>query len=260
VRRVGPIVVAAFAASCGRFGFVPSDGTGDGGGDRDSSLIGTDDGNDSGGDAMGLVAWYQMDGSLVDASGHGHDATCTPAANCPISGAGMRATAMAFDGTNDLARVPSATDLRTTSGLTVAAWVYYSPPVNLYACPLSKVFGAASDNSWELCMDGVQTLFFHSYDGTTSNQLNTGSNAITRDAWYHLALRWNGATNTKEILVNGIVVRSGPGAMAFDNGDVLIGADVDAGTANVWFPGRLDDVRIYDRALDDAALATLAMP
>jgi Concanavalin A-like lectin/glucanases superfamily len=50
------------------------------------------------------------------------------------------------------------------------------------------------------------------------------------------------------------------GDMVYDDHDVIIGADDDVGAIQVFWPGRIDEVHIFDRALEPAEIAELSKP
>src|SRR3569833_547225 len=107
-----------------------------------------------------LIAYYPMDElPMVDATGHGHDGTCTA---CPNSvGSGQVAKAFSFN--NARVDVASAADLRTETG-TIAAWVVFdaTPLAGQYACPFGVVYDTIpSGNTWQLCLrDSPQWAVF----------------------------------------------------------------------------------------------------
>ena len=107
-----------------------------------------------------LIAYYPMDElPMVDATGHGHDGTCTA---CPNSvGSGQVAKAFSFN--NARVDVASAADLRTETG-TIAAWVVFdaTPSAGQYACPFGVVYTTIPNgNTWQLCLrDSTQWAVF----------------------------------------------------------------------------------------------------
>ncbi|MDQ3034734.1 MAG: hypothetical protein M3Y87_20150, partial [Myxococcota bacterium] len=70
-----------------------------------------------------VVGEWAMDtivaGTVVDTSGRGHDAICSP---CPTVVAGRVGDALELDGTTYL-RIPAAAVMSLTAGFTIAAWL-----------------------------------------------------------------------------------------------------------------------------------------
>ena len=76
---------------------------------------------------------------------------------------------------------------------------------------------------------------------------NLAGSAVRFDAWVHAAIVQDGDLGTRDLYVDGEVVASNVARDAFNFGNVFIGG---AGGVNEWFVGQIDDVRIYDEALD----------
>ena len=209
----------------------------------------------------GLVAWYRMDALanrvVSDVTGH-HDGTCGAGA-CPlVNSEGRIGGAYVFDGKDELIRVPSVAELETTTAFTVTAWINRAPG-SADACIVNKSVGSNGNNSWQLCLraaDGAPAFF---------SAATTGADALTSEMtletarWYHVALWWNGMT--KAIYVDGArLVFKDVAAISFDDSDITIGSDVDAGMLVDPFNGLVDDVRIYNRALSANELMALTSP
>ena len=204
-----------------------------------------------------LVAHYTMETlaaaapQVADATMHGHDGTCV---TCPIVAPGKHGMGYQFDGT-DIIHIAGTGALRTPTGFTVAAWFNYGAPH--VGCFVNKVVGTADANSWQACVQSNSVVTFYSNKATGGDSLATG--AVSVNVWHHVALRWDGAM--KSIYLDGALAASiGVSDTSFDDGDVTLGADVDFGNVSAPFKGVLDDVEIYDGALDPADIAVLATP
>jgi PKD repeat protein len=194
----------------------------------------------------GLMAAYNFDqgsGTAVpDASGHGHTGT--------ISGATWTATgkyggALSFDGVNDWVTIADSARLDLTTGMTLSAWVFPTAhatfrTVVMKERPGTEVYGLYSSTANDHPGAGILR-------GGTSRVVDvTGPQPLPLNTWTHLAVAYDGTT--LRLFVNGIEVkgRSAPGALLTSAGALRIGGN------NLWrgfFKGRIDDVRIYDRAL-----------
>jgi hypothetical protein len=221
----------------------------------DADVDASPDGTTSHG--QGLVASYTMEAlakaapQVPDVTTHGHDGTCT---TCPVVAAGKHGMGYQFDGT-DIIQIDGTGALVTPTGFTVAAW--FNVPGPELGCFVNKVVGDADANSWQACMQTSGVVTFYSNKATGSDTLSTP--AVTPNVWHHVALRWDGAM--KSIYYDGVLAASiGVSDTSFDNGDVLIGGDLDFGKLAAPFKGMLDDVQIYDVALSAADIATLATP
>jgi hypothetical protein len=212
--------------------------------------------------ARGPVAHYAMDAlagvTIADITGNSHTARCRAGA-CPTAVDGQRGGALAWrDG--ELARVPFATDLAGATGFTIAAWLWFdSVPdtAQRFGCVFSKLLGDDNGNSWQICVQSDGKLNAFSVGGGGSDEVVTPS-AITLTTWHHVAVSWDGAR--KVLWLEGTPAVEREVAIDFDDGEVVIGGDIDDGAPNNAFHGRIDDLRIYDRVLAPAELAALATP
>jgi hypothetical protein len=208
-----------------------------------------------------LIAWYPLDdagdGFTVDATGNGHDAQCVPdPASCPFLIDGVQGGAMQFNGFDHLRVSGGDGFFDSYDGFTVAAWVRLEAP--FVSAPLSKMLGNETGNSWQFeFIDDLRPAF------TTANfnsrHVDAVNTPVEPETWVHLAGSWDGFS--KRFYVNGsLEYVIDEHFVDFDDSDFLIGADENNGELALPFSGRVDDVRIYDRALEDDEVAALAAP
>src|SRR5205823_1351342 len=152
-----------------------------------------------------------------------------------------------FDGTSTGVTVANAGSLRLTTGMTLEAWVYPTGGLTGWRAVIDKnVDGyylmASSDQGNRPAMGGAWPPGARIMVGPTGLGLNT---------WMHLAGTFDGAT--MRLYVNGVEVMSQaqPAALTATAGTLQIGADSYTGEN---FAGRIDEVRIYNRALTAAEI------
>lgn len=85
------------------------------------------------------------------------------------------------------------------------------------------------------------------------HRLSIGGSQLAVNTWTHLAATYDGAM--LRLYVNGVQVasRAQTGSISVSSGSLRIGGD------NIWgefFQGRVDEVRIYNRALSPAEIQT----
>ena len=164
--------------------------------------------------------------------------------------AGKYGSALIFDGVNDRVTVPDAPSLDLTTALTLEAWVYptgaggwrtvlLKEMPNALAYVLYQGYGAR--------MSGAVTI------GGTQRKITTPS-TLPVNTWTHLAMTYDGAT--LRLFVNAVEVSSlaAPGAVMSTANPLSIGGN--SVWNNEWFAGRLDEIRIYNRALTPAQIQT----
>src|SRR5256884_5482342 len=196
----------------------------------------------------GLVAAYAFnEGSgttVADASGNGNTGTLNGAT---WTTAGRYGSALVFDGTSTSVTVANAGSLRLTTGMTLEAWVYPTGALTGWRAVIDKnVDGyylvASSDQGNRPAMGGAWPPGARIMVGPTGLGLNT---------WTHLAATFDGAT--VRLYVNGAeaVRPAQTAALTATAGTLQIGADSHTGEN---FAGRIDEVRIYNRALTAAEI------
>ncbi len=210
-------------------------------------------------DLYGLVGYWKLDETsgttAADSTLNANNGTYTGGVMLNAAGPypGSGAIAAEFDGNNDYVSIPDNATLKPTSALSVTGWVRgdawgAGSYVNII---LRK--GEGNPNNWQLSIaDGNAALYLDDSDGggvRSTTTLNTGQ-------WYHVAATWDG-TQVK-IYVNGLLettqVRSG--TISTDTRPVYLGGR--SGTD--LFDGRIDDVRLYNRALSPEEIAAMQLP
>jgi hypothetical protein len=193
---------------------------------------------------LGLVAAYAFNEgagtSVGDASGNAHTGTVTGAT---WTTAGRFGNALSFDGTNDWVTVADAADLDLTTGMTLEAWVYPTALSGWRTVVLKETTGGLA-----------YALYAHDNAPRPATTVNTGGAdlsaiggaALPLNTWTHLAATYNGTT--LRLYVNGAEV----GSLAVSGSLLASASPLRFGGNAVWgeyFAGRIDEVRIYNRAL-----------
>ncbi|OGZ29129.1 MAG: hypothetical protein A2562_00750, partial [Candidatus Nealsonbacteria bacterium RIFOXYD1_FULL_39_11] len=136
--------------------------------------------------------------------------------------------------------------IKSDNSFTVSAWVRF----NADGALTGAIWGKAVKN-----VSGISGSW-RSYDNKLSFGSVTSNNALTRGVWYHyVAVRDSG---TDYLYVNGIR-QSNSNANSYTdsvNQDFYIGRAW--ATSNTYdFPGRIDDVMLYNRALSEAEIRAI---
>lgn len=207
-----------------------------------------------------LAAWWALDdGSgavAVDASPSGLTGTLR---NDPVWTSGRRKGALSFDGRDDYVEVPRSPRLYFKGAFTVAAWVNVAElPRNEFGMYVVSDYTAVGDRctmSLRVLPSGAAQFFWQEAEQRPT-QMATSPARVLPGTWVHLAGVWDGSMRT--IYVNGAADGSNgaPQARPDQRGSLSIGRP---GSFNgLYFRGRIDDVRLYDRALTLPELQKLA--
>ena len=162
-------------------------------------------------------------------------------------------TSASFPGTTHI-DVPYSPDLNPAS-FTATAWIYPTGGTG-HRSPLTSRNGGGGGQGYILYINpGNQWDFWTGNGPTASDWHELAGGAVAFNAWSHLAISFDAATNTKTIYVNGNPTNSAVGPNYAPNtvDDLHIGSGGDTGTQYV-FAGAVDDVVLFNEALDQTAI------
>lgn len=169
----------------------------------------------------------------------------------------QQGSAWALDGIGDHVTLP-AEIVKDLSDFTIAAWVYLDASTrwarifDIGSGPRRSMFLTARNGG------GVAQFTIDTEHGYVAENI-TGNAALPTGAWTHVAVTLAGSLGT--LCVNGLPVGSNPD-MHFAPHRLGVGMDGWIGrsqyTADPFLKGKVDDFRIYQGALDAAAMSALA--
>ncbi|WP_424101523.1 hemopexin repeat-containing protein [Moorena producens] len=199
----------------------------------------------------GLVGHYPFNGNAKDVSGNGHDGT-VHGATLTSGRFGNGNSAYQFDGINDYIELPYAPDLKLTNhSFTVSAWVKVND--NSLGSDL-PILGTDEPNEQNKGLhlnirDRKPYMGFFNNDTPGSTPIKSGN--------YYSCVTWRYDKNKKEqtIFLNGIYDARSVGRKPFHGTGKL---NIGSWASKRYFNGKIDEVRIYDRALSDEEIKQLA--
>ncbi|MCX8166875.1 MAG: LamG domain-containing protein [Candidatus Micrarchaeota archaeon] len=199
-----------------------------------------------------LVAWYRFNNeqgennSLYrDWSIYQHNLTCS-GSQCPTSTtAGRLGSARTFDGTNDVltSRYSDALDF-SNANFTYDFWVFSTITDNNYRGIVGFQNMSVETRSPSVWIHQRNRLHFGFGNGSHWLSYTTPANVIPNNVWTHVAITFDGTYVC--IYINGTLMynlSSFSGQRPYPNKGLTIG-----GIDN-YFRGRIDEVRIFRRAL-----------
>ncbi|HTL39054.1 MAG TPA: LamG domain-containing protein [Kofleriaceae bacterium] len=203
-----------------------------------------------------LIAWYRLDETggtvFVDAIAGNNGSCANP--SCPAPATGHFGGGMLFDAVDDCIVVTDLGQLHVPQ-FTISAWVFRN--ADDAGSVISKQFGAAQLNSWQLEMFVPNVLSLTSDHNDAGSQLHTPDNTLQPGRWQYFAATYDGLTEI--IYVDGVqaITIANAQPISYDNRPLYIGCDFNTSFTAV-LNGRLDDIRVYNRPLDPTELAKLA--
>jgi hypothetical protein len=198
----------------------------------------------------GLVAAYTFSEgtgtTTADASGGGNTGMLSGPS---WTTSGRFGSALQFDGVNDLVTIADAASLDLSTGMTVEAWV--NPDV-LSGWRTVVLKEAPSGLAYALYANDNLPRWA-GYINTGGPDLSAkSSSALPLNVWSHVAVTYEGTTI--RLYQNGTQVgtQAATGRIIATSGVLRIGGNT---VWPEWFAGRIDEVRIYNRALTPAEIA-----
>lgn len=203
----------------------------------------------------------EISGTLAaDASGSGNDGAVTTGASGPAWTVGRVGRALEFD---DLAgagarwlAVPWDPSLAITNGLTAMAWIR----LRNVDRGEQGIIGRSASTDWRLHMRRRDRRITFVVDTGSRRTLNAdlpGAGVVV-GTWYHLAATYDG--NRMRIYVNGseVATRTCSGNVQVSpDASLPLGVGAFPSQVGRWeddFPGALDEVKIWKRALTQAEI------
>jgi hypothetical protein len=206
-----------------------------------------------------LHTWFRMDEATgktaSDSSGHSRNGSLVNGVSPDYTGKVQ--AAMKFDGVAGYIQAQNSADDFSTNGLTVALWAYPVDNLENWARFIDYAVGSFSDNILFARSATSPDLTFEVYNGVNSGGKVTATGAIALRQWQHFAATMDAFGNVT-IYRNGVALTNGvtsvPNAVVRTNN--FVGHSNMA--ADGYYFGKMDDLRLYTRALDPAAIAALA--
>ncbi|MBI3867281.1 MAG: VCBS repeat-containing protein [Verrucomicrobia bacterium] len=156
---------------------------------------------------------------------------------------GQPGSALLFNGADQFVKVADSPSLRPVN-LTLEAWANFTA-LDGSRVVVGKGLGSQDNDSYALWYESGQLR------GVIGNGPSLGFPwAPELGRWYHLAYVFDDAANTQTLFVDGQQAATGAVnvSISYDAGPLHIGADSAYLTANYFFAGKLDEVRVWSVA------------
>ncbi len=209
----------------------------------------------------GLAGYWPLDNgsgtSATDVSTNGNTGTLT---NGPTWTTGQIGSAVTFDGTDDHISTAAATVTRFP--LTVSAWFKTSNATDSYRTVVNVGNASSGDplavlqftSSVDPCGGGKVKYIVRDDGQFNSASMCSTSSSLNDNTWHH-AIGVSSSAGDHKFYIDGVLQASSTttlGTTTFDR--VSVGA---LRSASQYFPGSVDDVRVYSRGLSSDEISRL---
>jgi hypothetical protein len=196
----------------------------------------------------GVISWYRAEGNGADSIG----SNAATLSGSPSTVTGYVGQALSFNGSNYMSAADSAS-LRPAS-VSLEAWVNFTslPAIGTI---VSKTVGTGNLNSYSLW-----------YQGGALNGIAGGSGAAVSyswapltGTWHHVAYTFDSSGGAQALYIDGAQVAGGTNAVSisYDSHPLMIGAEVENESVQFGFPGVIDELALYSRALTAAEVQNI---
>ena len=214
----------------------------------------------------GLIAYYPFSGNALDSSGNNNNPTYN-SATLTADRFGNPNSAYYFDGSSSYIQVPNSSTLNPTSTISISVWV---KPTGFYGgtCQNNYIMqkGVSTGYGLEFSSQGyshggtcslpLDTLHQNFYGPTAYADNNTYQPYIKRNNWYHVVYTFNGTT-AKIYINDTLSLTTQENFTTFSSTSPLYLGSFGNSSFPYWFNGVLDDIRIYNRAIDSSEVTAL---
>jgi hypothetical protein len=200
----------------------------------------------------GLVAHYEFNGDSTDSTTNSNHGTVI-GATLTEDRFGKANQAYHFNGSDQVVQVPSKPYLSLSSDeASVSFWAKFEGSSSTRHI-LGKSDGAFNNNKWIFYYTSFQ-VSLHVYRISGGSTFSApGAFSYDTTAWHHFTMTKSGTTYTMYIDGRNVARGSGPNPLPSTASPFTIGSVEGLG----WFQGSLDDVRVYNRCLNNSEVRYL---
>jgi hypothetical protein len=201
------------------------------------------------------VAYYPFNGNVNDVSGNSHNGTIT-GATLTTDRFGSPNSAYSLNGTNNYISAPYSSSLSLTNALTLVAWVKLTNSAND-----QKIIGKATyDPSWGYVLGVINSKLYPEIWDVNGTDFKATEGFIPSNMWTQICVTWT--TGGRVIgYINGSEVfnkAASTASISTTTSDLIFGTvPWGPGSGVQSVAGSIDDIRIYNRALNASEIDTL---
>ena len=199
-------------------------------------------------DTTDMLAWYKFDGDFTDSSGNGNNLTNT---NCIFNNSSIitNSQCVEFIGTSYLRQ---SNTIYCPSQTSICFWGYFTG--NGWSQIISTQSGATG---WLIQISNVNTIRIFISNNQPDVFTFGAAGFPSYNQWFHFALILNSITNIHDVYVNGVLVQTYTYTYTPVTQSLSIGTQLGTPAYYLKNGEKLDDLRIYKRALTPDEVTTI---
>jgi hypothetical protein len=185
---------------------------------------------------------------IADSSGNGNDGACIVGGTCPafVSSDGRPAGAFDFTGAGKYVEIANEAEFDFTTNFSVSLWM----KATSLGGPWAQLVGKG-DSAWSLDRAGTTNGLQFTTWASGFHEL-VGYTNVSDGQWHHVAIVYNGAQKT--LYVDGNIDAQSAYSAQLRTNNVSVHLGYNAEYTAGQYDGRLDDVRIFKRALSQSEI------
>ncbi|MDO8602086.1 MAG: LamG domain-containing protein [bacterium] len=183
----------------------------------------------------------------TDFSGRGYTGTLA-GSPIPTWTNGKRGKALDFTSSASANRVLTSSFASITSTITISAWIY---PTS-YPSERATIVQGQTSNGYYMSLNSDGSLQTYWYGKSSQGYHSSGASTVPLNVWSHVVVVWN--TDGPYLYVDGVLKNN---VASTGTGTASTVINIGAESTTRQFIGKIDDVRIYSRALGAAEVAAL---
>jgi hypothetical protein len=205
----------------------------------------------------GLIAYYPFNGNANDKSFNGNNGTVF-GATLTSDRNGIAKSAYYFDGISNYISVPDTSMLQITDQITMCAWIKTNY-LNPYAGIINKINPSSPSMGYGMCSytqgQLIGKIFWNHSEGIGA--VIYSETQITDDVWHFIGFTYDGAI--AKLFIDNEIIDSieYTGGIQTNSEPLLIGWDKNSYLGDRHYQGIIDEVRIYNRALNISEITAL---
>jgi len=204
-------------------------------------------------------AGYRLEGNANDWSGNAFNLPDCPAGPTYTTSGKFGRAASYIRASGQCLDINDNLGITSGTSITMAAWVFPTTVDGTYMVPINHTSNPSLVQT-NIEISNTFTRAVRRRHGVGTDTASWGT-ALTVNTWYHLAVTWDGST--LRLYVNGVeqanAASSGNGTSNTSNTFSIGRYNDGVSAASNWWDGRIDEARVYNRALTSAEIRSLML-